>query len=139
MIFIVYNEKGFFNFFLFKDLKKVAFKIIEVMCVNIEILVVGDYDVDGVISFIIMVKFFESLNYKYVCIVIFNCFMDGYGIFKKFLEKYYVFLIIMVDNGINVFEVVWFCKEKNYILIIIDYYCLNNDEVLDVYVVINFK
>lgn len=105
MVFIVYNEKGFFSFFLFKDLKKVAFKIIEVMRINIEILVVGDYDVDGVISFVIMVKFFESLNYKYVCIVIFNCFMDGYGIFKKFLEKYYVFLIIMVDNGINVFEV----------------------------------
>ncbi|WRA95715.1 single-stranded-DNA-specific exonuclease RecJ [Helicobacter pylori] len=136
---ITYNEKGFPSPFLFKDLKKAALKIIEAMRANTEILVVGDYDADGVISSAIMAKFFESLNYKHVRIAIPNRFMDGYGISKKFLEKHHAPLIITVDNGINAFEAARFCKEKNYTLIITDHHCLNNDEVPDAYAVINPK
>lgn len=55
---IAYNEKGFPSPFLFKDLKKAALKIIEAMRTNTEILVVGDYDADGVISSAIMAKIF---------------------------------------------------------------------------------
>ncbi len=109
---IAYKEKGFPSPFLFKDLKKAALKIIEAMRANTEILVVGDYDADGVISSTIMAKFFESLNYKHVRIAIPNRFTDGYGISKKFLEKHHAPLIITVDNGISAFEAARFCKEK---------------------------
>ncbi|WP_104748380.1 single-stranded-DNA-specific exonuclease RecJ [Helicobacter cetorum] len=130
-------EKGFPSPFLFKDLEKGASKIVEAMQTNTEILVVGDYDVDGVVSTAIMAKFFEALGYKHARFAIPNRFVDGYGISKKFLEKHHAPLIITVDNGISAFEAADFCKEKNYTLIITDHHCLHNDEVPNAYAVIN--
>ncbi len=134
---IAYNGKGFPSPFLFKDLKKAALKIIEEMEKRTEILVVGDYDADGVISSTIMAKFFASLNYKHARVAIPNRFRDGYGISKQFLEKHHAPLIITVDNGINAFEAAQFCKEKNYTLIITDHHCLQDDGIPDAYAVIN--
>ncbi|WP_033789758.1 single-stranded-DNA-specific exonuclease RecJ [Helicobacter pylori] len=134
---IAYSGKGFPSPFLFKDLKKAALKIIEAMEKRTEILVVGDYDADGVISSTIMAKFFASLNYKHARVAIPNRFRDGYGISKQFLEKHHAPLIITVDNGINAFEAAQFCKEKNYTLIITDHHCLQDDAIPDAYAVIN--
>ncbi|AFI05443.1 single-stranded-DNA-specific exonuclease RecJ [Helicobacter cetorum] len=130
-------DKGFPSPFLFKDLKKGALKIIEAIKTHTEILVVGDYDADGIISSTIMAKFFASLGYGHVRFAIPNRFIDGYGISKKFLEKHHAPLIITVDNGISAFEAADFCKEKNYTLIITDHHCLHNNEVPNAYAVIN--
>ncbi|AFI04104.1 single-stranded-DNA-specific exonuclease RecJ [Helicobacter cetorum] len=130
-------DKGFPSPFLFKDLKKGASKIIEAMQTNTEILVVGDYDVDGVVSTAIMAKFFEALGYKHARFIIPNRFVDGYGISKAFLQKHSAPIIITVDNGISAFEASDYCNELGYTLIITDHHCLHDNEVPNAYAVIN--
>ena len=48
----------------FKDIKKATLRIKEAILNKETITIVGDYDVDGVVSTSIIVDFFEKINYK---------------------------------------------------------------------------
>ena len=86
-----------------------------------KIVVVGDYDVDGVVSCAILHYFFKILNYP-LEIVIPNRFSDGYGLSPKIIEKLECDLIITVDNGISAIEAAKLCKEKGIELLITDHH-----------------
>lgn len=91
-----------------------------------KILVVGDYDADGVNASAIMQGFFSALGYKNVDIVLPNRFSDGYGITPTLLKRIdatrHYKLVISVDNGISAFEAGEFCKAHNLALIITDHH-----------------
>ena len=91
-----------------------------------KIIVVGDYDADGVCSSSLMLQFFERLGYKNFEIFIPNRFSDGYGISPSILERVNAVqknaLVITVDNGISAYEAANYCKEHNITLIITDHH-----------------
>ncbi|WP_104721512.1 single-stranded-DNA-specific exonuclease RecJ [Helicobacter mesocricetorum] len=86
-----------------------------------KIAIVGDYDVDGVVSCAILKEFFEKIPYP-LEIIIPNRFVYGYGISKALIQDLDVQMIITVDNGINAIEAANFCKQKGIELIITDHH-----------------
>ncbi|WP_457593167.1 single-stranded-DNA-specific exonuclease RecJ [Hydrogenimonas sp.] len=101
------------------------------------ITVVGDYDVDGVVSAAIMEEFFELIDYP-VDTVIPNRFKDGYGISPALLERIDADVIITVDNGITAFEAAEVCKRRGIDLIITDHHTVA-ETLPDAYAVVNPK
>ena len=72
-----------------------------------EILIIGDYDVDGCLSTGLMVKFLKKNNAK-INYYIPDRFKDGYGASKKLIirltKKYNPNLIIFLDCGSNSYD-----------------------------------
>lgn len=71
---------------------------------NKSILIVGDYDVDGITSTVIFIRFLKSIHYENFDSLIPNRFKHGYGLTKKLVEEIIQKkpdLVITVDNGIT--------------------------------------
>ncbi len=107
--------------FDFKDMQKAVERIQEAVEGKERITLIGDYDVDGVTSSVIVKEFFDLLGYP-LEVVIPNRFSDGYGISPKVLERVDADLIITVDNGISGIEAARVCKERGIDLIITDHH-----------------
>lgn len=106
---------------LLKDAQKASVRVAQAIANKERIVIVGDYDVDGVTSTAIMLEFFKQLSYP-VQAVIPNRFHDGYGVSVKIVERIEADLVITVDNGINALEAAQACKEKGIDLIITDHH-----------------
>ncbi|MGX2972827.1 DHH family phosphoesterase [Helicobacter sp. T3_23-1059] len=87
-----------------------------------QILIIGDYDVDGIVASVVMMRFFHALGYTNVRYIIPNRFRDGYGVSKQILEQNPSEVVITVDNGISAFEVADFCAKQKRTLIITDHH-----------------
>ncbi len=109
------------------------FKDIDIACKRIKkaileketITIVGDYDVDGVISTTIMLDFFKTINVK-VNHIIPNRFEHGYGLSTKIVDMINEGLVITVDNGISAYDASLKLKEKNIDLIITDHHTVGD-------------
>lgn len=110
-----------------KDSKNAAKLIAEAIKKNQKILVVGDYDVDGITSSVIMMKFFSMIKYQNVSYIIPNRFTDGYGINKSIIEKNSADIIITVDNGVSAFECAEYCKQMGITFIITDHHIIKEN------------
>jgi single-stranded-DNA-specific exonuclease len=121
----------------FKDIKKASKRIIKAIKTDETITIVGDYDVDGVVSTAIMIEFFKilkiDLNY-----IIPNRFTHGYGLSPKLIENISSGLIITVDNGVSAFEASKLCKAKNIDLIITDHHTVG-DKLPEAFAIVNPK
>ncbi|NPA73477.1 MAG: single-stranded-DNA-specific exonuclease RecJ [Epsilonproteobacteria bacterium] len=106
---------------MFKDMQKAAKRVAKAVYNNEKITIVGDYDVDGVVSSFILSDFLERVSDK-VDVVIPDRFKDGYGISKDIIEDIDASLIITVDNGISSLEAAEVCKSKGIDLIITDHH-----------------
>ncbi|WLR12877.1 single-stranded-DNA-specific exonuclease RecJ [Campylobacter jejuni] len=120
-----------------KDAYKAANRIKEAVEKNEKVAIVGDYDVDGIISCVIMAEFFDDIGFDYI-IRIPNRFKDGYGLNAEIINELDVNLIITVDNGIAALEAAKLCKEKNIDLIITDHH-MPQDVLPDAFAIINPK
>lgn len=89
-----------------------------------EILIVGDYDADGVCASAVMTRFFAHIGYENMRLIIPHRFDDGYGVSAALLEKYAqnAAVIISVDNGITAISAAQWCKEAGIPLIITDHH-----------------
>ncbi len=117
------------HFLLLSDIQKAVKRIKSAVLNSEKIVIVGDYDVDGVSSSAIMKLFFEKLSCD-VEVVIPDRFKEGYGLSLKLLEKIKADLIITVDNGITSFEAANECKKRKIDLIITDHHTpLINEEL----------
>ena len=107
-----------------KDIYKGANRIKEAIEKNERIAIVGDYDVDGVVSSVILADFFDDLGVKDYLVKIPNRFKDGYGLNPEIIDELSadVSLIITVDNGISANDAAIICKEKGIDLIITDHH-----------------
>ncbi|MBP9566793.1 MAG: single-stranded-DNA-specific exonuclease RecJ [Sulfurospirillum sp.] len=120
-----------------KDIAKASKRIVHAMQKGERIAIVGDYDVDGVISSVILSQFFDDLHVNY-SLVIPNRFTDGYGLNPEIVAKLDAQVIITVDNGISALEAAQICKEQGIDLIITDHH--NVPEVLpEAYAIVNPK
>ena len=109
----------------FKDIDKACKRIKKAILEKETITIVGDYDVDGVVSTTIMLDFFKTINVK-VNHIIPNRFEHGYGLSTKIVDMINEGLVITVDNGISAYEASLKLKEKNIDLIITDHHTVGD-------------
>lgn len=121
----------------FKDIKKATTRIKEAIENNEQITIVGDYDVDGVVSTTIIVDFFRKIGIE-VNKIIPNRFEHGYGLSPKIVDMIDKGLVITVDNGISACNAAQKLKEKNIDLIITDHHTVGV-ELPCAYAIINPK
>ena len=106
---------------LLHNSEKAAKRIADAITNNEKIVLVGDYDVDGVSSTAIMVEFFKQIPYPLEAHIP-NRFRDGYGVSPTILERIEADVVITVDNGITAIEAAQICKERGIDLIITDHH-----------------
>lgn len=120
-----------------KDLQKGAKRIVEAIDKKEKITLIGDYDVDGIISTAIVAEFFEDIGYP-IEVIIPNRFNDGYGVSPKILDRIDPNVIITVDNGISAVEAGKIAKARGIDLIITDHHTPPK-ELPEAYAIINPK
>lgn len=113
------------NPFLLKDMDKVVEKIKYYIDNKKRILIMGDYDTDGISASAILYKYFESIGIK-ANVFLPNRFIDGYGLTCDSLDKvkglYNPDLIITVDCGITCVEEIAYCKKLGIDIIVTDHH-----------------
>ncbi|RDU70502.1 single-stranded DNA exonuclease RecJ [Helicobacter aurati] len=97
-----------------------------------KIIIIGDYDADGICATCIVLDFFEAMGYKNIDFAMPNRFKHGYGfsraLFDEVTSKHDdIALIITVDNGVSSFEAADLCKKAGIKLIITDHHTLEVD------------
>ncbi|ADV45278.1 single-stranded-DNA-specific exonuclease RecJ [Nitratifractor salsuginis] len=108
--------------YAFKDMERAVERIAEAIEKGEKIVLVGDYDVDGVSSTAIMRRFFEALGVPLEWVIP-NRFRDGYGLSPTLFPRLeHADLILTVDNGIAANEAAKLCKEAGIDLIITDHH-----------------
>ena len=113
---------------LLTNLDKAINRIIKAILNKETITIIGDYDVDGICSTMVLYLTLKDLtNTRYI---IPNRFTDGYGINNNLIDRakeYNTSLIITVDNGINAYDQVLYCKSLNMDIIITDHHAYENN------------
>lgn len=125
---------------LFRDMEKAADRVVRAIKDNERILVLGDYDVDGISGTALLVMFLEARG-GHVKYYIPDRLTEGYGLSKavvlKAAEAQYD-LMITVDSGVSANEEAALAKEKGIDLIITDHHEQQGD-LPDALAVINPK
>jgi len=107
-----------------KDMDRATERIVQAIEAGEKIVLIGDYDVDGVVSTTLMRRFFEEIDTDLAWIIP-NRFSDGYGLSPGIIPRIEGFdLVITVDNGISAVEAAAMCKTMGIDLIITDHHLL---------------
>lgn len=127
---------------LIPNMTRAVRRIIELLKQGKRLLIVGDYDCDGIISTTICISFFAETDYsKQIGYIVPDRFVDGYGVSKNMityaLVNEYDF-IVTVDNGIGAAEAVKYGKENGIEIIITDHHTPGN-AVPDVDIIVDLK
>ncbi len=110
--------------FLLKDMQKAVERIEQAIENEENILVYGDYDVDGTTSVALMASFLQE-TYPNVATYIPDRYLEGYGISFQgmdFAADNDVTLIIALDCGIKAIKQVQYAKEKGIDVIVCDHH-----------------
>lgn len=110
--------------FLMKDMDKAVERIEKAMANQENILVYGDYDVDGTTAVALMSSFLLE-TYPNVATYIPDRYMEGYGISFQgmdFAADNDISLIIALDCGIKAVEQIQYAKEKGVDIIVCDHH-----------------
>lgn len=114
-----------YNPFLLKNMSEVCAKINFYVSNNKKILIMGDYDTDGISASAILYKYFANKNVG-VNVFLPNRFVDGYGLtidtINKVNSMYHPDLIITVDCGITCVEEIRYCKDIGIDIIVTDHH-----------------
>ena len=114
--------------YLMKDMDKAVFRIETAIANGENILVFGDYDVDGTTAVSLVSSYLKSY-YPNVATYIPDRYDEGYGISFKgidFAEDNGISLIIALDCGIKSIDHVAYANEKNIDFIICDHHRLGD-------------
>jgi len=122
----------------FKDMTRAVARLAQAIARAERIVLVGDYDVDGVMATAIVVRFFEAIDFP-IEAVIPNRFDDGYGLSARVLDRIEdADVILTVDNGIAATEAAKVCRERGIDLIITDHHIVPSTPP-DAYAIIDQK
>ncbi|MFQ5721382.1 MAG: DHH family phosphoesterase, partial [Candidatus Aminicenantales bacterium] len=131
----IFNPDSAFNFlfaslddlhspYRMKDMKKAVRRIKEAISKGERILIFGDYDVDGILSIVILTKALKSLGAE-VSYFIPNRLKDGYGLKEKYMsivEEKRASLVMSVDCGIKATAFVSRARRKGIDVVITDHH-----------------
>jgi len=108
----------------FKDMDRATQRIVQAIYNQEKIVLIGDYDVDGVVSTTLMKLFFDEIGVTLDWLIP-NRFRDGYGLSSNIIPRIVGYdLAITVDNGISAVEASKLCQENGIDLIITDHHLL---------------
>lgn len=110
--------------FLMKDMGLAVERILTALRKNENILIYGDYDVDGTTSVALVYSFLKT-RYSNLAFYIPDRYSEGYGVSKQsidFAADNNISLIIALDCGIKAVEKVEYAKSKNIDFIICDHH-----------------
>ncbi len=128
-----------YNPFLLKDMDIAVHRIIRAIETKEKILVVGDYDTDGVTATSLLLRFFREIGVPTSYYIPTRD--DGYGLSTEAIKKaieYRSGLIITVDNGITSIDEVEFAKNVGIDVIVTDHH-EPQEELPNAFAVINPK
>ena len=111
--------------FLMKDMDKAVNRILSAIDSNENILIYGDYDVDGTTSVALISKFLKNNATNNIQTYIPDRYSEGYGISYKSIDHAFennFSLIIALDCGIKAIDKVSYAHEKNIDFIICDHH-----------------
>lgn len=126
--------------FLMKGMREAINRIAKAIERNENILIYGDYDVDGTTSVALVYSFFKELHSN-ITYYIPDRYKEGYGISLQGIDyaaDNNISLIIALDCGIKAVEKIEYAKEKNIDFIICDHH-LPGDIVPDAVAVLDPK
>ncbi len=109
---------------LMKDMKKGVETILESMRHGKKILIVGDYDQDGVSATVILYKGLKFI-YDEIYYAIPDRIEDGYGINTNIIDKAIedeIGLVITCDNGIAALDAIQYAKDRGLTVIVTDHH-----------------
>ncbi len=109
--------------FLFKDMNKAVEIVEDCLADKKSLVIVGDYDVDGVTGVAVLARFFRSLDARLSCLHP-NRFKDGYGLKADLVMETNrePGVVITVDCGISDAKEVGVLKEAGWQVIITDHH-----------------
>ncbi len=110
--------------FLMKDMDKAVDRILQAIDTNENIMIYGDYDVDGTTAVSLVYSFLKNIHKK-IEFYIPDRYLEGYGISGKGIDTAYehgVKLIIALDCGIKAIDKVKYAAEKGIDFIIGDHH-----------------
>ncbi len=111
--------------FLLKGMKELKDRIYLAKQLKDNVLIFGDYDVDGVSASAIMLKTLKILGIN-ADFYLPNRYVDGYGltveVIDKVIEKFDPQLIITVDCGISCYQEVEYAKTKGVEIVVTDHH-----------------
>lgn len=110
--------------YLFIDMEKAIERIYEAITKKQPIAILGDYDVDGISSTCIFLKFFKEIGVK-CTYTIPNRMDEGYGLNIRNIEKFKDHLIIAVDCGSSSIDELNYARENNIDVVVIDHHTMN--------------
>ena len=108
----------------FIDMEKAIDRIYEAITKKQRIAILGDYDVDGISSTCIFLKFFKEIGVNCVYTIP-NRMDEGYGLNISNIEKYKDYLIIAVDCGSSSIDELNYARENNIDVVVIDHHTMN--------------
>jgi len=124
-IYSIKNNVNLSNPFLNNADFNECFKTLEEIIVNNgKIQIIGDYDVDGIVSTSLIIKLFQFLKYPY-SFYIPDRIKDGYGASLDLIKKLMtnkIDLLILLDCGSNSHEAIEYLNKKKIKTIIIDHH-----------------
>ena len=110
--------------FLFEDMEKAIERLKKALKNNEKIMVLGDYDVDGVCGTALFMRVISNLGAS-VSYYIPNRFKEGYGVSNEgvdYAAKTGATLIMTVDSGITAFDEANYAKSRGIDFIITDHH-----------------
>lgn len=110
--------------FLLKDMDKAVYRIEKALKNNENILIYGDYDVDGTTAVSLVASYLKTI-YPHIATYIPDRYDEGYGISYTGIDFAFdndFSLIIALDCGIKAIEKVAYASEKNIDFIICDHH-----------------
>lgn len=116
--------ESLYNPYLMKDMDKAVERILKAIDTDQNILVYGDYDVDGTTAVAMMYDFLKSI-YPNVSYYIPDRYSEGYGISTQgidYADDNDFSLIVALDCGIKAVDKVSYAKQKNIDFIICDHH-----------------
>ena len=126
--------------FLLKDMDRAVSRIEKAIIDNENILIYGDYDVDGTTSVSLVSSYLKTIT-NHIATYIPDRYDEGYGISYQgidFASDNNFSLIIALDCGIKAIEKVSYAKKKNVDFIICDHH-KPGDEIPKAFAVLNPK
>ncbi len=115
--------------FLMKDMDKAVHRVIQALSEREQVLIYGDYDVDGVTSAAILTLIFQSLKFPHRYYIPHRI-ERGYGLHPDIIEEFAqqgVNLIITADCGISDMDAIKRAQELGVDIIITDHHEVPNE------------
>lgn len=107
--------------YVFVDMQRAVERVVKAVEEKQPIAILGDYDVDGISSTAIFVKFFKQIGAEHDYMIPHRV-EDGYGLNTKNIDKFRDCLIIAVDNGATALKELAYAYSLGIEIVVIDHH-----------------